>query len=156
METTGNDLDRAAARARRRVAREARAEANKRVNQLLTNVQALVDRLRDVADTEFALLRDRIENAVAATKAALTDRAQQALDRSERYVHAQPWQVVGIAATTGLLIGLFMGGQSRRLARAVDRVRGASNDRPSTGTSVPASLAQISAFKGARKPSLRK
>jgi ElaB/YqjD/DUF883 family membrane-anchored ribosome-binding protein len=68
VESTENELGRAAARAARHVAREARAEVNKQVNQLLTDVQALVDRLRDVADTEFALLRDRIENAVAATK----------------------------------------------------------------------------------------
>jgi ElaB/YqjD/DUF883 family membrane-anchored ribosome-binding protein len=121
VETTGNDLDRAAARAARHVAREARAEVNKQVNQLLTDVQALVDRLRDVADAEVAFLRDRIENAVAATKAALTDRAQQALDRGDRYVHAQPWQVIGIAATTGLLVGLFMGGRLRRRARAMER-----------------------------------
>jgi len=130
VEMTGNDLDRAAARAARHVTREARAEVNEQVSRLLTDVQALVDRLRDVADTEFAFLRERIENAVAATKVALTDRAQQALDRSERYVHAQPWQVVGIAATTGLLIGLFMGGQWRRLARAGERARGAYNARP--------------------------
>jgi ElaB/YqjD/DUF883 family membrane-anchored ribosome-binding protein len=53
---------------------------------------------------------------VAATKAALTTGAQHALERSDRYVHAQPWQVVGVAATSGLLVGLFMGGRSRRLA----------------------------------------
>ena len=79
---------------------------------------------------EVALLRDRIENAVAAIKAALTVRAQQALDRGEHYVRAQPWLVVGIAATSGLLIGLFIGGPSRRLARAAEGVRGASNARP--------------------------
>ena len=120
METTGNDLDRAAARAARHVTREARAEVNKQVSQLLTDVQALLDRLRNVADAEVAFLRHRIENAAAATKAALTDRAQQALDRGGRYVHAHPWLVVGIAATTGLLIGLFMSGPSRRLARAAE------------------------------------
>jgi ElaB/YqjD/DUF883 family membrane-anchored ribosome-binding protein len=130
VETTRNDLDRAAARAARHVTREARAEVNKQVDHLLTDVQALVDRLRNVTDAEVALLRDRIENAVAAIKAALTDRARQALDRGERYVRAQPWQAVGIAATTELLIGLLIGGPSRRLARAGERVRGASNARP--------------------------
>jgi ElaB protein len=130
VETTGNDLDRAAARAARHVTREARAEVNKQVDQLLTDVLALVNRLRDVADAEVAFLRDRIENAVAAVKAALADRAQQALDRGDRYVHAQPWQVVGIAATTGMLIGLFLGRRSRRLARAGETVRVASNARP--------------------------
>jgi ElaB/YqjD/DUF883 family membrane-anchored ribosome-binding protein len=130
VEPTGNDLDRAAARAGRHVTREARAEVTKQVNQLLADVQALVNRLRNVADAEVAFLRDRIENAVAATKAALTDRAQQALDRGERYIHAQPWQAVGIAASTGLLIGLFVGGRWRRLARATERVSGASSARP--------------------------
>lgn len=73
METTGNDLDWAAARAARHVAREARAEVNKQVNQLLTDVQALVDRLRHVGDAGVAFLRDRIENAVSATRVMLTD-----------------------------------------------------------------------------------
>ena len=116
MATNGNDLDRAAARAAREAAREARAEVDKQVDQLLSDVQALIEALREVADAKVATLRSRVENAVAATKAALTARAKDALEQSDRHVRAQPWQLVGAAATTGVLVGLFIGGRSRRFA----------------------------------------
>jgi ElaB protein len=109
MATTANDLDRAAARAARQAAREARAEVDRQLDQLLSDVQALIDSLREVADAKVALLRARVESALAATKAALTTPALHALERSDHYVRAQPWQLVGVAATTGLLAGLFMG-----------------------------------------------
>ena len=111
MATNGNELDRAAARAAREAAR---AEVDTQVKQLLTDVQALIDALREVADAKVGLLRSRVENAVAATKAAWNTRAQRALEQSDRYVHAQPWQLVGVAATSGLIVGLFMGARSRR------------------------------------------
>jgi ElaB/YqjD/DUF883 family membrane-anchored ribosome-binding protein len=116
MAANGNELDRAAARAAREAARAARAEVDTQVEQLLTDVQALIDALREVADAKVSLLRSRVANAVAATKAAWSTRAQQALEQSDRYVHAQPWQLVGVAATSGLIVGLFMGARARRFA----------------------------------------
>ena len=114
MATNGNELDRAAAHAAREAARAARAEVDAQVMQLLTDVQALIDALREVADAKVGLLRSRVENAVAATKAAWSTRAQYALEQSDRYVHVQPWQLVGVAATSGLIVGLLMGARSRR------------------------------------------
>ena len=116
MATNGNDLDRAAARAAREAAREARAEADKQVDQLLSDVQALIEALREVADAKVAALRSRVEHAATTTKAALTARAQDARERSDQYVRAQPWQLVGAAATTGVLVGLFIGSRSHHLA----------------------------------------
>jgi hypothetical protein len=43
----------------------------------------LINALREVADARVVLLRARIENAVAATKAALATQAQHALERSD-------------------------------------------------------------------------
>jgi ElaB/YqjD/DUF883 family membrane-anchored ribosome-binding protein len=57
-----------------------------------------------------------VVNAVAATRAAWSTRAQHALEQGDRYVHAQPWQLVGIAAASGLIVGLFMGARARRFA----------------------------------------
>jgi len=88
MATNGNELDRAAARAAREATRAARAEVDRQVKQLLTDVQALIDALREVADAKVSLLRSRVANAVAATKAAWSTRAQHALEQSDRYVHA--------------------------------------------------------------------
>ena len=116
MTTNGNELDRAAARAAREATRAARAEVDTQVEQLLTDVQALIAALREVADAKVSLLRSRVVNAVAATKAAWSTRTQHALEQSDRYVHAQPWQLVGVAAASGLIVGLFMGARSRRFA----------------------------------------
>jgi ElaB/YqjD/DUF883 family membrane-anchored ribosome-binding protein len=113
MATIGNDLDQAAARAAHQAAREARAEVTKQVDQLLSDVQALLDALREVADAEVASLRTRVESAVVATKAALVTPAQNALQRADQYAHARAWQTVGVAATSGLLVGFIVGGRSR-------------------------------------------
>jgi len=116
MTTNGSELDRAAARAAREATRAARAEVDTQVEQLITDVQALIGALREVADAKVSLFRSRVVNAVAATKAALSTRARHALEQSDRYVHAQPWQLVGVAAASGLIVGLFMGARSRRFA----------------------------------------
>jgi ElaB/YqjD/DUF883 family membrane-anchored ribosome-binding protein len=68
-----------------------------------------------VPDAQVAALRSRVENAMAATTAALTSSAQQALKRSARYLRARPWQLVAVAATSAILVGFLMGGRSRRL-----------------------------------------
>jgi hypothetical protein len=64
-------------------AREARGAVDKQIDQLLGDVQASINALREVADARVVLLRARIENAVAATKAALATQAQHALERSD-------------------------------------------------------------------------
>lgn len=80
--------------ATREASRQARAEVGQDVHKLIADV----------------------ENLVAETKRALADRAgraqrqaKEALEAGDRYVREQPWQTVGIAAATGLLIGFLIG-----------------------------------------------
>lgn len=115
MAIAANELDRAAARAARQVAREGRGEVDKQVDRLLSDVQALIEALREVADAKVASLRSRVESAMAATKAALTSPAQQGLELSDQSVHELPWRLVGGAAASGLLVGLFIGARLQRL-----------------------------------------
>ena len=35
--------------------------------------------------------------------------AKQALEAADRYVHAQPWEAIGIAAIAGLAMGVLLG-----------------------------------------------
>lgn len=111
MAMAANELDRAAARAARQVSREGRAEVDRQLDRLLNDVQALIEALREVADAKVALLRARVESAMAATKAALTSPGQEAPELSD---HELPWRLVGGAAASGLLVGLFIGAGLRR------------------------------------------
>ena len=86
------------------------------VRTLLADVQALVGRVAHVADPEIARLRTRIEGGLASTRKTLaegTDQVQRqakaAMATSDRYVHEQPWQSIGIAAVAGLLLGFLVG-----------------------------------------------
>jgi len=103
------ELDRAAARAARLAAGEARAAVNRQVEQLLGDVEALVERLRDAGGSEIGLLRVRVQDAMEATKKAVAN--------GDRYVRTRPWDAVALVASAGLLISVFVSGQRRRRLR---------------------------------------
>jgi ElaB/YqjD/DUF883 family membrane-anchored ribosome-binding protein len=103
-----------AAEAAREASRQARAAVSEEVHKLIADVESLVRRIGDAADPELARLRANVQSALAATRKALAGRAEQvqrqargAFDASDRYVHEQPWQVIGVAALAGLVIGLL-------------------------------------------------
>jgi ElaB/YqjD/DUF883 family membrane-anchored ribosome-binding protein len=61
-------------------------------------------------------VRAKVEAAVATTKKAISEGAEQvqrqakeALDAGDRYVRDQPWEAIGIAAVAGLAIGFLVG-----------------------------------------------
>lgn len=123
MEMNDQDVDRGARRdARpfggdaRDAARQVRENDGREVGTLLADVQDLIGRIAHVADPEIARLRIRIEGGLATTRKALADgtdqvqrQAKAAMATSDRYVHEQPWQSVGIAAVAGLLVGFLVG-----------------------------------------------
>ena len=96
-------------------AQRARENGGQEVRTLLADVQDLIGRVAHVADPEIARLRVRIESGLATTRKALVDGSEQvqrqakaAVANSDRYVHEQPWQSVGIAAVVGLLVGFLV------------------------------------------------
>lgn len=97
-------------------AQKVRDAGGQEVRNLFADVQDLVGRVAHVADPEIARLRTRIEGGLATTRKALADgtdqvqrQAKAAVATSDRYVHEQPWQSVGIAAFAGLLVGFLVG-----------------------------------------------
>jgi ElaB/YqjD/DUF883 family membrane-anchored ribosome-binding protein len=97
-------------------AQKLRDARGQEVRNLLADVQDLVGRVAHVADPEIARLRARIEGGIATTRKALADgtdqvqrQAKAAIATSDRYVHEQQWQSVGIAAFAGLLVGFLVG-----------------------------------------------
>lgn len=105
--------------AMREASRQARAEVSHEVDRLIGEVENLMHRVGEAADPEIRRLRSEVQSAIADTRKALGDRAgwaqrqasraKDAFEASDRYVHEQPWQTVGIAAVTGLLIGCLVG-----------------------------------------------
>jgi ElaB/YqjD/DUF883 family membrane-anchored ribosome-binding protein len=105
--------------AMREASRHARAEVSQEVDKLIGEVENLIRRVGDAVDPEMRRLRGEVQSAIADTKKALgdhggwvqrqTSRAKEAFEASDRYVREQPWQTVGIAAVTGVLIGCLVG-----------------------------------------------
>jgi ElaB/YqjD/DUF883 family membrane-anchored ribosome-binding protein len=96
-------------------AQKVRGNGGQEFPTLLTDVQDLIGRVAHIADPEIARLRLRIEGGLATTRKAVADgtdqvqrQAKAAMATSDRYVHEQPWQSVGIAAVGGLLVGFLI------------------------------------------------
>jgi ElaB/YqjD/DUF883 family membrane-anchored ribosome-binding protein len=97
-------------------AQKPRENGGQEVSSLLSDVQDLIGRVAHVVDPEVARLRMRIEGGLAKSRKALADgtdqvqrQAKAAMATSDRYVHQQPWQSIGIAAVAGLLVGFLVG-----------------------------------------------
>lgn len=123
METTAKDFDkfepRKAASAAREKVQAAGAAASDEVHNLIADVEDLIDRVGDAADPEVKRLRTKVANAVVSAKRSIASgteqvqrQAKDAFDASDRYVHDQPWEAIGIAALAGVAVGFLI--SSRR------------------------------------------
>jgi ElaB/YqjD/DUF883 family membrane-anchored ribosome-binding protein len=119
MDTTTSDIatggPHAEVQAAREASRQARAAVRQEVSTLIAEVEKLLRCVRAAADPEVARVRAEVESAVAATKSAFAARAErvrrQASDTvevSDRYVREQPWRAIGVAAISGVVIGLLL------------------------------------------------
>ncbi len=88
---------------------------NGNLNDFLDNVEDLAKAIKDVETPEIARVRAKVKIALAAAKSALSDGAAQVRDQARQvtritddYVRDNPWQVVGIAAVVGIVLGMLM------------------------------------------------
>jgi ElaB/YqjD/DUF883 family membrane-anchored ribosome-binding protein len=95
-------------------ASNAKAFANGEINSFIENVEDLTDALRDVETPEIARVKAKVKIALAAAKSALADSAAQVRSQAREvskhtdvYVRDNPWQVVGIAALIGIVVGIL-------------------------------------------------
>lgn len=94
--------------------RGAKASANGEINSFIENVEDLTHALRDVETPEIARVKAKVKIALAAAKSALSDSAAQVRSQArlvgkntDMYVRDNPWQVVGIAAVIGIVVGIL-------------------------------------------------
>jgi ElaB/YqjD/DUF883 family membrane-anchored ribosome-binding protein len=90
------------------------------LNQHLSELKKLLhDRAQDTgpevaklcAQVE-ATLRQLGENAKESAEQA-HEKAQQALNATDRYAHEEPWQLAGLALGVGALLGYWLGRSSK-------------------------------------------
>ncbi|MFZ2307956.1 MAG: DUF883 family protein [Rhodoferax sp.] len=91
--------------------------------KLVTDIRAVIadaeEILRATADQtgeKIAVLRTRIQDRLldarerlTAAEIILVDKTRAAARATDDYVHANPWQAVGIGAGIGFLLGLALG-----------------------------------------------
>ena len=85
-------------------------------NKLVADVEDLVKKVAHVDDEEIAEIRSKVEDTLARAKTTATEsvtavreRAEEATDATDEYVHENPWAAVGIAAAVGIVIGFIAG-----------------------------------------------
>lgn len=84
--------------------------------EVMSDIDALLSATTNKAESEAALLRQRIVDRLDAAKARVlnaqheaADRARYAADATDHYVHDHPWQAVGVAAAIGIAMGVLIG-----------------------------------------------
>lgn len=117
MESSAREFDRGSKVAREKV-QQVGAAASEEVQNLMSDVEDLIDRVGDAADPEIKRLRAKVSAAVASTRRSIATGAEQvqrqakeAFDASDRYVHNQPWEAIGIAALAGIAVGFLVSGR---------------------------------------------
>lgn len=83
---------------------------------VMDDIDALMTATTNKADTEVKALRERIQDRLAGAKEKLMDAQHEAVERAKAaatatddYVHAKPWQAIGVAAAVGLALGVLIG-----------------------------------------------
>jgi len=89
--------------------------SNTHLSDFIDHVEELTKAIKDVETPDIARLRAKVKIAMAAAKSALHDGAKRVRGQARHitrstddYVRDNPWQVVGIAAVVGLVLGMVM------------------------------------------------
>ena len=99
--------------------RRAKRYANASINDFLDNVDDLTKAIKDVETPDIARVRAKVKMALSAAKSALADSAAQVRGQASQitrttdsYVRDNPWQIAGIAAVVGVVLGVMMSRRS--------------------------------------------
>lgn len=83
---------------------------------VMADIDALMKATGQEAQGEAKAMRDRIRERLDGAKEKLLDAQHEAVERAKAaanatddYVHANPWQAIGVAAAVGLALGVLIG-----------------------------------------------
>lgn len=80
------------------------------LRSLLQDAERALANVGGEADEKIAELRDRMRNALAEGRSQfdhLRERTRDQLTYADEYIHAKPYQALGVAAAVGALIALL-------------------------------------------------
>ena len=84
------------------------------IKSVIADGEDLLKAAAEVSGEGFAVARQKFEKKLGNAKARLAEASQAAVEKTKesaavanRYVHDNPWSVVGVAAAAGLLIGFL-------------------------------------------------
>jgi ElaB/YqjD/DUF883 family membrane-anchored ribosome-binding protein len=87
----------------------------KDLKAVAADAEALLREMASITAEGFAETRTKVEGKLGEAKAkldtarlAVAERAKGAADTTHEYVRDNPWQVLGVSAVAGLLIGLVL------------------------------------------------
>jgi ElaB/YqjD/DUF883 family membrane-anchored ribosome-binding protein len=82
----------------------------------VSDVEHLLGSATSLTGEDLDRLKSRLKARIASARAsvldagsAVADRARTGAKATDHFVHARPWQAVGIGAAVGVLIGLLLG-----------------------------------------------
>lgn len=83
---------------------------------LMADAEALIKATEDHPGEAIGSIRNKALETLACAKESLSaaedkllDKAKIAAEGADNFVHRNPWEAIGVAASLGLLIGLFIG-----------------------------------------------
>lgn len=97
---------------------QSRAQANslgRDVQNVVSEAQELLKTVKDEGASQIENARSRVHAQYDAAREKLgeiqtqvTEGAKHAATTTDEYVHANPWQAIGIAAAAGALVGFLL------------------------------------------------
>jgi ElaB/YqjD/DUF883 family membrane-anchored ribosome-binding protein len=85
------------------------------IGNLIADIEEVLGKASHIVDLDVSRLRDSLRHKLAAAKAGLseggrkiTKAASSAATATDDYVHASPWQAMGIAAVAGVAVGFLL------------------------------------------------
>ena len=96
-------------------ARRARMQGDAEIEKLISAIQELIAHIGQSSDPVVVRLAHRVKDAVGTARQTLADRgarlqqrAHEAFDAGDGYVRGRPWQMIGVAAVAGVVLGLLV------------------------------------------------
>ena len=94
---------------------------------VIADGEDLIRAAANLSGAGIVAARDRFDEKLSRAKARAGDAAQPAVDNARktaaatnRYVHGNPWAVIGVAAAAGALIGFLASRRARHAASSND------------------------------------